>query len=203
MCIRDYLLVTRGVDPGRLEKDRMATVQVGYDSGGKSLLRACAYVSFQELATRVSHRNTGRLAGDPVAERLLARIATDENLHMVFYRDLVRAALQLAPDQTMRAITDEVAGFRMPGSTIPGFGRKAARMAAAGIYDLRIHHDDVVMPLLRHWGVFEREGLGPRGEQARNELDVVLSEVEAKADRYAELRRRTAAWRASPGEEGD
>src|SRR5207344_1210732 len=74
-CIRDYLLVTRGVDPERLEQARMATMQAGVDSGSKPLLHACAYVSFQELATRVSHRNTGRYSGDPIAEKLLARIA--------------------------------------------------------------------------------------------------------------------------------
>src|SRR3954464_7324840 len=147
-CIRDYLLVTRGVDPDELERARMETMQIGYDSDDKPLLHACAYVSFQELATRVSHRNTGRYTGDPVAERLLARISVDENLHMVFYRNLVKAALELAPEQMLRAISDEVVGFQMPGSIVPDFGRKSARMASAGIYDLRIHHDAVVMPLL-------------------------------------------------------
>ena len=195
--IRDYLLVTRGVDPDHLERARMATMQVGYDSGDKPLLHACAYVSFQELATRVSHRNTGAITGDAVAERLVARIATDENLHMVFYRDLVRAALELAPDQTMRAITDEVVGFQMPGSTVPGFARKAAVMASAGIYDLRIHHDDVVVPLLRHWGVLERGGLDATGEQARDELVAALSALDAQASRFEERRERAAAKRAS------
>jgi acyl-[acyl-carrier-protein] desaturase len=194
-CIRDYLLVTRGVDPEGLERARMATMQTGYDSGGKSFLQACAYVSFQELATRVSHRNTGRYTGDPVAERLLSRIATDENLHMVFYRDLVRAALELATDQTLRAITDEVAGFQMPGAVIPGFDRKAARMAAAGIYDLRIHHDDVVMPLLRYWGILELDGLDASGEQARDELVSVLAALEEQASRFVERRDQAAARR--------
>jgi len=203
MCIRDYLLVTRGVDPEGLERARMATVQSGYDSGDKALLNACAYVSFQELATRVSHRNTGRYAGDPVAERLLARIATDENLHMVFYRDLVQTALELVPDQALQAITDEVAGFQMPGRAIPGFGRKAARMASAGIYDLRIHHDDVLMPLLRLWGVFELEGLGATGEQAREELVTVLSAIDGRATRFVEMRERAAAARASRVQDGD
>jgi len=118
-CIRDYLLVTRGVDPERLERARMATLQAGWDAGNKPLLHACAYVSFQELATRVSHRNTGRYCEDPIAERLLARIAMDENLHMIFYRNLVQAALEIAPSQTLRAIADEVAGFVMPGSVVP------------------------------------------------------------------------------------
>jgi hypothetical protein len=37
----------------------MDYMTLGYDSGDKSALEAVAYVSFQELATRVSHRNTG------------------------------------------------------------------------------------------------------------------------------------------------
>jgi acyl-[acyl-carrier-protein] desaturase len=187
-CIRDYLLITRGVDPERLERDRMATVQAGFDSGCKPFLRVCAYVSFQELATRISHRNTGRVSGDPVAERLLARIAVDENLHMIFYRDIVKAALAIAPNQTMRAIADEIAGFAMPGSVVPGFARKAMQMANAGIYDLRVHHDDVVMPLVRHWRLLEMDGLDADGEQAREDLAATLGTLDASATRFVERR---------------
>jgi acyl-[acyl-carrier-protein] desaturase len=187
-CLRDYLLVTRGVDPDALERARMATVQAGFDSGDMSLLQACAYVCLQELATRVSHRNTGLHVADAVAERLTARIAADENLHMVFYRDLVSVALELAPDQMVRALADEVADFRMPGSVAPGFGRKAALMASAGIYDLRIHHDEVVLPLLRHWGVLELGGLGPDGERAREDLAAALAALDARASRFVERR---------------
>jgi acyl-[acyl-carrier-protein] desaturase len=187
-CIRDYLLVTRGTDPAQLERARMATLQAGYDSGGKPPIRACVYVSFQELATRVAHRNTGRCCEDPVAERLLARIAMDENLHMIFYRNLVSAALEIAPDRTVRAITDEVTGFTMPGSVIPGFARKAAQIAQAGVYDLRIHHDDVIMPLVRYWRVFELENLTAEGEQARQELAAALAALDARAARFVARR---------------
>jgi acyl-[acyl-carrier-protein] desaturase len=193
-CIRDYLLVTRGTDPERLEQARMATVQAGWDSGDKPLLHACAYVCFQELATRVSHRNTGRCCGDPVAERLLARIAMDENLHMIFYRNVVQAALEIAPSQTLRAIADEVAGFVMPGSVVPGFARRAVQIAQAGVYDLRIHHDDVIMPLVRHWRVLEAEGLDADGERAREDLAMALGALDARAARFVE--RRAAAQAA-------
>ncbi|UQS25362.1 acyl-ACP desaturase [Amycolatopsis thermalba] len=191
ICIRDYLLVTRAVDPVELERMRMETMQAGYDSGDKPLLRVCAYVSFQELATRLSHRNTGRYTQDPLAEKLLARVSTDENLHMVFYRNLVKAALEISPDAMMRAITDEVLDFAMPGAVIPSFARKAALIAKAGIYDLRIHHDDVVMPLLRYWKVFELEGLGQAGETARDELAAFLTGLDAQASRFED--RRAAA----------
>ncbi|MFP5333920.1 MAG: acyl-ACP desaturase [Actinomycetes bacterium] len=196
-CIRDYLLVTRGVDPEELERARMQTMEKGYDTGDKPLLNVCAYVSFQELATRVSHRNTGRFTEDPVAEKLLTRVAMDENLHMIFYRNIVSAALELAPSQTMRAITEEVQGFQMPGSIIPGFTRKAVQMARAGIYDLRIHHDDIVMPLLRQWGVFELEGLDAEGEQARAELARTLEALDAQASRFVAQREEAAAKKAA------
>jgi acyl-[acyl-carrier-protein] desaturase len=196
-CIRDYLLVTRGVDPDELERARMETMETGYDSGDKALLNVCAYVSFQELATRVSHRNTGRFTEDPIAEKLLSRVAKDENLHMIFYRNIVAAALEIAPGQTMRAITDEVIDFKMPGSIIPGFNRKAVQMAKAGIYDLRIHHDDIVMPLLRQWGVFDLDHLDAEGEKAREELATAVAALDEQASRFVEQREAAAAKRAA------
>lgn len=51
----------------------------------------------------------------------------------------------------------------MPGSIIAGVGRKALQMALAGIFDLRIHQDDIVAPL-RQRGVMEPENLHAHGE---------------------------------------
>ncbi len=193
IAIRDYLVVTRGVDPVELERLRMAHMTAGYDSGDKTPLQTIAYVSFQELATRVSHRNTGAATGCPLAEQLLARIATDENLHMVFYRNLVAAALDRAPDAAMSAIRDEVVGFEMPGAGMPGFARNSVTIAKAGIYDLRLHHDEVISPVLRFWKVFSRDDLGPEGEQARDELAAFMSELDGQATRFVEKRERQRA----------
>ncbi|HZA16072.1 MAG TPA: acyl-ACP desaturase [Pseudonocardiaceae bacterium] len=196
-CIRDYLLVTRGVDPVELERARMQVMQTGYNTQDAPLLRVLAYVSFQELATRISHRNTGRYAEDPIAERLLTRVSTDENLHMVFYRNLVRAALEISPGPTLRAITDEVTNFHMPGIVIPGFARKAALIAKAGIYDLRIHHDEVIWPLLRQWGVFELDSLDAEGEKACAELADFLTQLDGQASRFEERRAQAQARAAT------
>ena len=193
IALRDYLLVTRGVDPVALERARMDYMTSGYDSGDKSPLEALAYVSFQELATRVSHRNTGRATGDPLADKLLARIATDENLHMVFYRNLMAAAFDIDPDLAMRAVTTEVVGFEMPGAGMAGFRRMSMLIAKAGIYDLRLHHDEVVSPVLRAWRVFERTDLGPAGEKAREELARFLGGLDDQATRFVESRERARA----------
>jgi acyl-[acyl-carrier protein] desaturase len=200
VALRDYLVVTRGVDPVELERARMDYMTSGYDSGDKSPLETLAYVSFQELATRVSHRNTGRATGDPVADKLLARIATDENLHMVFYRNLMAAAFDIDPDLAMRAVTTEVVGFEMPGATMAGFRKNSMIIAKAGIYDLRLHHDEVVAPVLRAWKVFERTDLGPEGERAREELAQFLTGLDAQATRFVESRERMRARAAARGQ---
>jgi acyl-[acyl-carrier-protein] desaturase len=184
IALRDYLVVTRGVDPSKLEALRMEHTVAGYDSGDKTPLAALAYVSFQELATRVSHRNTGRASGCPIADQLLARIAADENLHMVFYRNLMAAALDIAPDAAIAAIRDEVVGFTMPGAGMTDFHENSILIAKAGIYDLRIHHDDVLQPVLRFWRIFERSDFGPAGEQARTELAQFLGAVDERARFY-------------------
>jgi acyl-[acyl-carrier-protein] desaturase len=193
-AIRDYLTVTRAVDPIALERARMQIMETGYraDHPGQ-FLHGIAYVSFQELATRISHRNTGRFSQDPVCEQLLARIAVDENLHMVFYRNLLEAAFELAPDETTRAIVDVVTAFQMPGHGIEDFGTKAIRIARAGIYDLRIHRDDVVQPVLRHLRFFEREGLGGEAEQARERLAAYLDALAAMAAKFEEARQAERA----------
>jgi acyl-[acyl-carrier-protein] desaturase len=189
IAIRDFLLTTRAVDPVALERERMTHMTVGHIAANDlDMLHTVAYVSFQELATRISHRNTGRFTQDPVCEQLLARISLDENLHMVFYRNLLGAALELAPDQTVKAVWDVVENFEMPGSGLEGFGRRSLDIALAGIYDLRVHRDEVLAPVLKYWKLFDIEGLGPEAEQARESLATFMDDMDRKASRFEEKR---------------
>jgi acyl-[acyl-carrier-protein] desaturase len=196
--VRDYLILSRAVDPVALERDRMASMQAGWKppdeeasgSRAKGALRSLVYVTLQELATRIAHRNTGRLAGDPVADRLLTRIAADENMHMVFYRDLISASLLLAPNQTMEAIAAEVVGFQMPGTNVPGFLRKSIQIADAGIYDVRIHRDEVVAPLVRHWQALELPMTTEMGQQSQGILARYMDQLQQTVRRYEERRER-------------
>ncbi len=193
VAIRDYLTVTRAVDPVALERARMVHMGTGYEAMYDDMVHTLAYVSFQELATRISHRNTGAASQDPVCEQLLARIATDENLHMIFYRNLLAAAFELEPNVTMRAVADIVQNFQMPGHSIEGFTRKSVQIANAGIYDLRQHKDQVLVPVLRQWKVWDIEGLDSEGEKARLELDQFLEGLEQAASRFEQRRDERAA----------
>jgi acyl-[acyl-carrier-protein] desaturase len=198
MAIRDYLLTTRAVDPVALERERMIHMTQGFESAyDLDMLHTVAYVSFQELATRISHRNTGRYTEDPFCDQLLARISVDENLHMVFYRNLLAAALEMAPDQTVQAVWNVVETFQMPGSTIEGFTRRSLSIALAGIYDLRIHHDEVLAPVLKFWRLFELEGLSGPGELARERLAGFMADLDRKASRFEDKRAAQQARQAA------
>jgi acyl-[acyl-carrier-protein] desaturase len=189
IVMRDYLMATRGVNPYELEDLRMAHMSQGYQTPyDNDMLHTVAYVSFQELATRISHRNTGKISDDPICENMLQRIALDENLHMIFYRNLLGKAIDLAPNEAMRAITDVVTNFDMPGAGMPGFGRKAVQIALAGIYDMQQHLDDVVAPVLRAWNIFDREDLSGDGQAARDELATWLSGATDESNRFNEKR---------------
>jgi len=190
IAMRDFLMVTRGVDPVELERGRMDHVSRGYyPAGDFNALDGLVYVTLQELATRISHRNTGAITEDPIAEALMARIALDENLHYVFYRDVTERALEIEPSETMLAIHRQVLGFSMPGLELPGFREKAISIAKAGIYDLRIHHDQVLTPVLfKKWRLEDVSGLTDEAERARDEVVETLGKVDAAAARFEEKR---------------
>lgn len=207
IAIRDYLVVTRGVDLVALEQARMEHVTNGFTSTDEEramhnseFLMSVAYVTFQELATRVSHRNTGKVCDDPIADRLLQRIAADENLHMIFYRNMCEAALDLAPDQALDAVGAVVENFRMPGQGMPDFRRNGVLMAKHGIYDLRQHLEEVVMPNLRRWRIFERTDFSPVGEARRDQLAAFLEDLQKKVVKFEEQRDRMLAREAAKRE---
>ena len=202
IALRDYLVVTRGVDPVELERaadglhDRRLRLRRQDPAARRSpTSRSRSWPPGSRTATPAGP------PADPIAEQLLARIATDENLHMVFYRNLVAAAFDIEPgrDDAGGRATRSI-GFEMPGANMADFRKNSMIIAKAGIYDLRLHHDEVVSPVLRTWKVFERTDFGPEGEQAREELAEFLAGLDAQATKFVESRERMRARVAARGE---
>jgi acyl-[acyl-carrier-protein] desaturase len=154
------------------------------------LFDSVIYVTFQELATRVSHRNTGKACAEPIADQLLARVSADENLHMIFYRDVSDAGFDIAPDQAMKSLHRVLRNFKMPGYTVPGFRAKAVIIAVGGVYDPRIHLDDVVMPVLKKWRIFEREDFTGEAARMRDDLGLLVEELGEACDKFAVAKQR-------------
>ena len=67
----------------------------------------------------------------------------------------------------------------------------------AGVYDLRIHHDEVIIQILRNLKVADVPGLSNDGEKAREELFTFVAELDRQASRFAERRDRIRAAKES------
>jgi acyl-[acyl-carrier-protein] desaturase len=182
IALRSYLLTSRNCDPRALENDRLATMEAGYHTGRSDLPALFVYTSAQELATRVSHRNAGTLADDETAYRIMARIAADENHHYLFYRGVAAALIEAEPSTMVEAIHRVFSDFSMPGTSIPGFVRRAVEMARAGVYNLRIHHDRVLIPLIRDWGVERLTGLTAKARELQEKVMELPAQVLRKAE---------------------
>jgi len=193
IVMRDYITVSRAIDPIELERGRMQQMSTGfYDTNLPTAADGFVYVALQELATRISHRNTGAALTDPAGKKIMDRVAADENLHYLFYKDVVQAALEIDPSSTMCAIERQVRTFAMPGTTgIADFTTHAKAIARARIYDLDIFHDKVLVPVvLKQWAVQSLQGLTSDAERARDQLLRRLEKVRRAADRL--LRRQDA-----------
>ena len=200
IVLRDYLTVTRNIDPVMLERGRMTQLQQGYDHDSPDTLRGLAYVDLP--GARDAHRASQHRA-------LLGRS-----------RSPTRSWSGSPPTRTCTwsstatswpprscssrrpavcAIVDEVLAFQMPGAGIPGFVRKAAQIAKAGIYDLRVHRDEVLMPILRHWRIFELTNLDAAAEAARTRLAEHLAKLDEAAKRFEERMATSTVPRMTAG----
>ncbi|QIS15491.1 acyl-ACP desaturase [Nocardia arthritidis] len=170
IMIRNYLMVTRSVDPVELERLRMAHMTTGFRRPAMHLLDLLATLTFEEQAAAIRHRNTAALGENPIVTALSERIAADDELQKEFFANLVAAGLDTAPDQAMRAIADQIADFQVPTVQLADGRGSDEVLAEAGIYD-RAREDELVFkPLLERWGVFDRTDFGEEGEKARAEL---------------------------------
>ena len=200
MVLNTYLQATRAIDPVELERARMIQVQTGAVPEPPSAAEGLAYVSLQELATRISHFNTGNLLEDPVGKQIMRRVASDENHHFLFYRDALAAIIEIDPSSAVMAMEKQTTDFAMPGLGIPGFNDHAKAIADAGIYDLAIHHDQILQPvIMRDWALESIEGLSPEAEEARARLVKYIGRIGKVGARIAARREERAASREPAG----
>ncbi|TDZ58796.1 putative acyl-[acyl-carrier-protein] desaturase desA1 [Mycobacteroides franklinii] len=78
--------------------------------------------------------------------------------------------------------------FTMPGYTIPGFRRNAVAIATGGVYDPQSHLDEVVLPVLRKWRIFERDDINGEGEWYREDLARIIGELKKTSSDFEEVK---------------
>lgn len=175
MALRDYVLTTRAIDPKKLEDIRIAFMSDNLQMPmfAHDWLHMLLYTSIEELAARICHRNTGLVCGDPVGDALMAQIARDENLHMIFYRNVAKKCFEIDPEATIGALADVITNFEMPSVNMEGYRDIAGSVAEAGIYNLPIHMNEVVVPMLKFWNI-DNLDLSQNGQMHRNRINTFV-----------------------------
>jgi acyl-[acyl-carrier-protein] desaturase len=158
VALRNYLVVTREIDPAANEDVRVAHVMKGYRADSYSQVETLAYMALLERAHAVFCRNLQAQIEEPVLQALVGRIARDEERHEEFFANLVTHLVAHDRDETVAAIAKRAAGFEPIGADIEAYQDKVRVVAESGIFDQAALRK-VLSDRITAWGVNEHPDL--------------------------------------------
>jgi acyl-[acyl-carrier-protein] desaturase len=158
IALRNYLVVTREIDPAANEDVRVEHVMKGYRADTYSQIERLAFMAFFEREHAVFCRNLEAQITEPTLKALLGRIAKDEERHEEFFANLVAHLLTTNRDETVDAIAKRAAELDVVGGDIDAYADKVQHLAEAGIFgpeQLR----QVIADRITAWGVADEPAL--------------------------------------------
>jgi acyl-[acyl-carrier-protein] desaturase len=173
--LETYLLVTRNTDPYRLHRLRKTVVRNAWTPGQASAFEGMAYTSIQELSTQAFYIRVAEAADkeDPQLALILRRLAKDETLHYVFYRDAVKAHLEINPNYIW-PLADVMINFSMPGYLMPHFKERAQIIAEHTNYGIAEFYRQVIKVVVDYWDLKNLHPTFPEAQQALDKLNKYL-----------------------------
>lgn len=190
-----YLYLTGRVNMREVEVTVQNLISDGGDiQTGIDPYKAFTYTSFQEIATRISHKNVAiqaRAAGDERLARLCSFVAGDEHRHAKAYKLFYSKCLELDASEAIIAfhdmmkqkITMPAMYMRERGLAMGETFKKFADIAEwTGVYT-RHHYIDILEHLLESWRIRDLTGLTSAAEKAQDYLCTL-------PDRYRKLAER-------------
>ena len=158
IVLRNYLVVTREIDPAANEDVRVAHVMKGYRADTYTQIETLVFMALFERAHAVFCRNLEAQIDEPVLKGLMGRISTDEERHELFFRNLVAHCLTEHRDETVAAIARRSAEFGPVGGDIDAYQDKVAQVAEAGIFDAAALRA-VISDRITDWGLADEPDL--------------------------------------------
>ena len=158
IALREYLVVTREVDPTANEEARVQSVMKGYRADTYTQVETLVYMALTERTHAVFCRNLAARIEEPILAGLIDRIATDETRHEQLFSNLVAYCLEYTRDETIAAIAARAADLKVVGADIDAYQDKVQNVADAGIFgpaDLR----QAISDRITEWGVAEEPAL--------------------------------------------
>jgi acyl-[acyl-carrier-protein] desaturase len=158
IALREYLVVTREVDPTANEEARVQYVMKGYRADTYSQVETLVYMAFTERTHAVFCRNLAAQIEEPVLAGLIDRIRRDEERHEHMFSSLVAHCLSYTRDETIAAIAARAADLQVVGADIDAYADKVQSAADSGIFtpeDLR----QAISDRITDWGVADEPAL--------------------------------------------
>jgi acyl-[acyl-carrier-protein] desaturase len=158
IALREYLVVTRDIDPAANESVRVEHVMKGYRASHYTQVETLVFMALYERAHAVFCHRLAAQIDEPALRGLVEKIAEDEDRHEEFFANLVQAALGYVPEETVQAIARRAAELYAVGADIDAYQDKVAAVAEAGIFgpaELRA----VISDRISAWGVADRPEL--------------------------------------------
>jgi acyl-[acyl-carrier-protein] desaturase len=152
IALREYLVVTREVDPTANEEARVEYLMQGYRADTYTQVETLVYMALTERTHAVFCRHLAAQLEEPILAGLIDRIARDEARHELFFSNLVAHCLTYTRDETIAAIAKRAAELQVVGGDIRAYQDKVQNVAAAGIFgpaDLR----QAIADRITEWGV--------------------------------------------------
>jgi acyl-[acyl-carrier-protein] desaturase len=175
------LLVTRNLDPDRMHRLRKAVVRNAWTPGEATPFEGMAYTTIQELSTQAFYISVAKKADseDPLLANILRTIAKDETLHYTFYREAVKAHLEINPNYVW-PLCEILTNFFMPGHLMPNFHERQLILSMGANYGIAEYYRNVVDVVVR---VLDLKNLQPTYPEAQ----AALVRLNRYMDRLARL----------------
>jgi acyl-[acyl-carrier-protein] desaturase len=191
--LNKYRYLTGRVDMRAVETTVHHLLNNGFDpQTGDDPYLGFIYTSFQERATKISHRNVGVLAkkfGDDNLHRICGQIAGDEARHEKAYKLFMSKVFELDPAQAvlsfakmMRTKITMPAVLMYDGRDQNLFEKYSIVAQKTGVYTVK-DYSEIIEDLVQHWKLETIQGLSDVAAKAQDYL-CNLSE------RYAKLANR-------------
>ncbi len=189
-----YMHFTQVLNPYLLEKQRSKLIREGEMPDNGDIFSIFSYVSLQEPATKISHRNTPK--DGMTMGVMLGHIAGHEKDHGEMFLEIGQELMKQYPSQMILAMNKQMHNFAMPGSGIENFDQHAAVMSFAGIFDV-VDTYNIMADVADELGIFDYDGeLHPEAEVAREQMSQLLLVLQTKAHEAEESR---DGWRTGEG----
>jgi acyl-[acyl-carrier-protein] desaturase len=188
-----YLYLTGRVDMRSVETTIHHLINNGFDPrAGDDPYLGFVYTSFQERATKISHRNVGTLAkraGEEQLHKICGMIAGDEARHEKAYKLFMSKVFEIDPNGAVLAFAKMMkAKIAMPailmhdGKDKNLYTKFSLVAQKAGVYTAK-DYADIIGALVEEWKVAGLSGLSDGSAKAQDYLCGL-------ADRYQKLAER-------------